>query len=156
MNGRNAALLECLFQPEIEVRRVNADEHIGRISQQAAFEVRADGGDLAIVPEHLDVAAHRQLLERMPGVEAQPEHLRTADAENTAFGSLPCSAWMSWLASRSPDASPATMAIRTTPRSSDDAALRDREEVEQRLDFGMCDGIFASLARASSSIRPDL
>jgi hypothetical protein len=95
------------------------------------------------VPEHFDVTADRQLLERMPGVETQSEHPRAADTKNTAFGSLACSAWISWLASRSPEASPATMAIRSTAAAViDDAALRYREEVDQRLDLGMGDGLF--------------
>jgi hypothetical protein len=66
------------------------------------------------VPEHFDVTADGQLLERMPGVEAQPSILGPPTPKNTAFGSLARSAWISWLASRSPDASPATMAMRTT------------------------------------------
>ena len=114
MDGRNTVLLEDLFQPQVEVRRVNADEDVRRISQKTTLEVAPDAEDFAIMPEHFDVTADGQLLERMPGVEASPTNFGPPTPENTTFGSLACSACISWLASKSPDASPATMAMRTT------------------------------------------
>ena len=80
MHRADAAGLQARFEIEVEIGRVHADEEIGLGRQQPLGELVADAGQLAIVAQHLDVAAHRQLVVRPPGLEALRGHLRPADA----------------------------------------------------------------------------
>ena len=70
---------------EVEVGRVDADEGIGLVGEQALDQAVPDREDLAEMAEHLEVAAHRELVVRPPGDEAALGHARAADA----FGDEP-------------------------------------------------------------------
>ena len=97
-----------------------------RLKSGASTPMKASGGspssrstsrlriaeDLAKVAEHLDIAAHRELLVRPPGVEALLGHARTADAVATSAGQRARRLASSAPPSRSPEASPATIAKR--------------------------------------------
>ena len=80
VDGGNAAGLESLFQPEIEVRAIDTDENIRLVLQQAAQELPAHGGDGPVVAQDFGIAAHRQHLGRPQRIEAFALHLRPADA----------------------------------------------------------------------------
>ena len=81
MDRLDAGLLEPAFELEIEVGRIDADEGVGALVQQPLGEPPADARDLAVVPQHQDVAAHREAIMRPPGVETVSRHSRSADAE---------------------------------------------------------------------------
>ena len=105
--------LQRRFEVQVEIGRIDADEDVGRLAQQALAQLVADADDLAVVAQHLDVAAHGQLLVRPPGLEA----VRAPSAGRrcrraAAAGQRACMPSSSRPASRSPDASPATMAKR--------------------------------------------
>jgi len=42
VNRFDALGLEPRFQPEVEIRRVHADEHVGALLQKAVAQLRAD------------------------------------------------------------------------------------------------------------------
>ena len=87
MHRPHAARLQVGFQIQVEIGRVDADEHVGSVGgQQALLQLRADADDLAVVAQHLDIAAHRQLLAGPPGLEAVSGHLWAADAERLQIG----------------------------------------------------------------------
>jgi hypothetical protein len=75
--GRPQARLEA----QVEVGRVDADEGVRSCGQQAIAKRVADAFDLAVVAQHLDIAAYGQLVVRPPGLEALSRHARAADAD---------------------------------------------------------------------------
>ncbi len=60
----------------------------GRVLKQAAAQLAADADDFEIVPEHLEIAAHREFFEREPHVHAGGFHARTADADDVERGQV--------------------------------------------------------------------
>ena len=86
MHRRNARGLELPLQAEIEVRRVDADEQVGTVVEEVAPQARADAEDLAQVLQHLDVAAHRELLHGIERARAFGDHPRTGDAVELDIG----------------------------------------------------------------------
>ena len=64
------------LEVEVEVGRVDADEGVGLVLHQPLGQLVADADDLAEVAEHLDVAAHRELVVRPPGLKALLGHPR--------------------------------------------------------------------------------
>ena len=129
------------LEVEVEVGRIDADEDVGLVAQQPLGELVADADDLAVVAQHLDVAAHRELVVRPPGLEAARGHPRPADAlGRQRRASARASPSSSRPASRSPEASPATIANRGDSgfivrggRSARDAARRVGEEAAHQL-----------------------
>ena len=75
-----AGAFQPRLQVEIEIRRIDADEQVGPLGQQAVAQLLADTKQLGQARQHLQVAAHRELLDRPPGLEAARRHLRAADA----------------------------------------------------------------------------
>ena len=109
--------LQLELDAEVEVGRVDADEGIGRLGEQPLDEPVADREDLAEVAEHLEIAAHRELVVRPPGGEALLGHARTADALGDERAASARAGWRAATPpSRSPDASPATIAKRGDAR----------------------------------------
>ena len=96
----DAAGLEPRLESEIEVGRIDADEGVGWIAQQSLGELVADARDPAVVAQHLGVAAHGELVARPPGSKPMRRHLRRRRPPSSSP------------ASRSPEASPATIARR--------------------------------------------
>ena len=84
----------------------------------------ANAGDLAVMLQDLDAAPYRQGFGRPPGVEATAFHAWPADAEEAGAGQAFHEGVHQMARQQIPEASPATMAMRTSPRpSSNDAAL---------------------------------
>ena len=88
MDGGDAALLERRLQTQIEIRRVDPDEHVGRIGKQPARQLAADGGDFAKAAENLGIAANRQGLERIPGIKTHAKHFRTTHTKEDGVRQL--------------------------------------------------------------------
>ncbi len=86
MHGANTAPLELRLESEIELGRVDADEQRHARAQQPRAKVAADANQLGDVPEHLDEAAHGELLDRIPRLAALGLHLRTRDASEANAG----------------------------------------------------------------------
>ena len=101
---------------EVEVGRVDADER-GRCGSASRSAPELPCGCLRspeVMAQHLDVATHRELVDRPVGAKALGDHPRTADAVRGEVPRTRCfSGASNRPASRSPDASPATIAIGT-------------------------------------------
>ena len=69
------------FEVEVEVRSVDADESRRWFGQQSPREIPTDARDLDVVPQHLDVAPHRELVDRPVAAKALRGHPRPADPE---------------------------------------------------------------------------
>ena len=81
MNRLDSPGLQCAFQPQIEIRRIHADKHIGRVLQQAVAQGVANTQNLAVTPQQLPAKPmHRQFVMGPPGVKTLPFHLGAADA----------------------------------------------------------------------------
>mmetsp|Transcript_5757 Transcript_5757/g.14034 ORF Transcript_5757/g.14034 Transcript_5757/m.14034 type:complete len:458 (-) Transcript_5757:1291-2664(-) len=80
VHGLDAALAQPVLQAEVEVRCIDADEHIGPPGQQPVAQLLADRQQLAQVQQRVDIAKDRQLAVRPPALEALGDHLRAADA----------------------------------------------------------------------------
>ena len=80
VHRRNAACLEAQLEIEIEIRRIDADEHSGRAGNKATAQLAANADDLEKMLKHLDIPAHREFLERKPYFHAGSFHARPADA----------------------------------------------------------------------------
>ena len=111
VDRRDAGGLQPGLQAQVEVRRVDADEGARRLGQQAVAPARRGCADLAVVAQHLDVAAHRQLVAAAtrPRSPAPPSSARRCRPP-AAPASAPAGRRSSRPASRSPEASPATIA----------------------------------------------
>ena len=79
MHDRHAAGAQLLLEPEVEVRRIDADEHGGPLLAQPSLPACAQPQQPRQVAQHLDVAAHRQFAHVRPGVEAGGDHAVAAD-----------------------------------------------------------------------------
>src|SRR3989442_13637475 len=84
VDRRDPRLLQASLEPEIEVRGVYADEQVRALGQQGLSQAPPDAHDLAVVPQHFGVAAHRELLHRIVRLEPGREHLRPADPREKA------------------------------------------------------------------------
>jgi hypothetical protein len=80
VDRRDARVLELALQAEVEVGGVDADEDVGPLGEQRLRHAAADRHDLAVVPQHFGVAAHRELVHRVVRLEAERFHARAADA----------------------------------------------------------------------------
>ena len=77
----DAGVAQLVLETEIEVGRIDTDEGVGLVGDEALEQRIADALDLAVVAQHLDIAAHRQLVVWPPGGKAMLGHARAADAE---------------------------------------------------------------------------
>ena len=80
LRSRNARALEPGLKTEIEVGRIDADEHIRPLGNQSPGEPSADAGQLAVVSQHLEQPIDRESLARPQHIEAGGLHLRATDA----------------------------------------------------------------------------
>src|SRR5207344_2541983 len=86
MDRGNANSLQLRLDSEVEVRRVDADEEGWTLAHHLPVDAIADAHDLAQVPDHLDVAAHRELFHREERARALGHHLGPGDAEKLHLG----------------------------------------------------------------------
>ena len=86
MHGADAGAAQLQLQPEVEVRRVDADEDVGAREYQVADQVLAPAQQLAQAAEDLDQAHDRQALHGEFGNQALGLHARTAHADELDLG----------------------------------------------------------------------
>ena len=79
MNGCNTALAQRLFEPEIEVRRVDADKHIRRIRSPAIDERATQSEQPRQYLDRLDQPHHGQGIGGLPDIATGLAHRRTGD-----------------------------------------------------------------------------
>ena len=160
MHGRNARVAQRMFEPEIEIGRIDADEHRRRLGQQLPLQLVADAENLGNVLERLDIAAHGQLVHRPVGVEAGGRHARAADAAIVRRGGQPLlepaeqrrrEQVAGRLARDHRDAQGDWVTASFRRRSADDAALRRRDEIGKRRDGRVA---VAACRRQFAQLRP--
>jgi len=88
LDGGDARALEALFQPEIEVGPIDANEGVGLVLAQTPQQLPADARDPAIVAQHFGVAANGEFFRRPEHLEAFALHLRPADAVELDIGQM--------------------------------------------------------------------
>ncbi|MNC17965.1 hypothetical protein D3C75_658580 [compost metagenome] len=81
MHGTDAGLAQLEFNPEIEVRSVDADEHVRTLVDQGADQSAPTTEQFGQAAEHLDQAHHRQALHWEVRVQPLGLHAWTADAD---------------------------------------------------------------------------
>ena len=86
MTGGDARFAQADFEIKIEVGCVDTDEQVRLLCQQTLRQFAADAGDLWIVAQHLDIAAHGELFARPPDIEIFGLHARAADAHEVRAG----------------------------------------------------------------------
>ena len=167
---RSAGALQLVLEPEIEIGRVDTDEHAARVPRRRRrASARADAEDLRQPRYDLGYAADRQRFQRVPRLATRRLHLRTRNAdearvrETRAHGrdQYRCERVAGRFsggdsdgdALRSAGASPMAAVVPTG--STDDAAVGRGEEIDERTQQrSRCRAASASAALASSSERP--
>ena len=99
VHGLHASGLQACFQSEVEVRRIDTDEGRRLVVQQAPGQRLADARDLAVVAQHLHIAAHGQLVVRRRSISAsdrstcvRPYFASTTKSDRSA-SSMAISVW---------------------------------------------------------------
>src|SRR5689334_15740184 len=87
VHGANASTLEFALESEIEIRRVDADEHIGTKRQHASAYVAAQRQQARQMLDDFGKSHDRELIRGMPRFESGRLHARAADASE--FGLRP-------------------------------------------------------------------
>ena len=80
LNRLDTSLAQGRFEVQIEVRRINANEHIRASGQQVLFQITAYAGDLPVVQQHVNIAQHGQFVTGPQSLEAQRLHPCAANA----------------------------------------------------------------------------
>jgi hypothetical protein len=80
VHGAHAALLQPALDAQVEVGRVDADEHVRLPFQRTLAERRAQLQQARQVAQHFGQAHHRQLAGIVPGLAAGAAHGVAADA----------------------------------------------------------------------------
>ena len=83
----NAGVLQLAFEVEIEIGRIDADEHCRPLLQHALGYLAPDRHDSPVVTQHLRIAAHAEPVHRHVRFESLRDHLRAADAGKTQLRS---------------------------------------------------------------------
>src|SRR3954465_8420810 len=89
VNGANAATLQLALESQIEIRRIDADEHGNMRIAETLRDVAAQADESRQVRYDLDEAAHGEVLGRRPRLAARRFHLRSGDAGKLDGGPLP-------------------------------------------------------------------
>ncbi len=156
VHGANAALLQSALQAEVEVRRIDADEHVGLPRQQPRSHGAPQPQQSRQVPEHLGQAHHGQFRAVVPGRKPGGAHLRSADAgelgSGEAFAQLRDQAGAEQVARRL--AGDQRDALGRGHRTSE-RSLRSMKSSISCTSGAPC-AASASWVRASASGRPDL
>ena len=86
MHGAHAALLEPAFDAEVEIRGIDADEHVRCPNEHALAECLAQFQQARQVRQHFGQAHHRQLAGIEPGIESGGAHRIAADTGEFGIG----------------------------------------------------------------------
>ena len=86
VDGRNATLFKGFLQRQIEIWRIDTDENIRRIGQEAFLEIAPDPRNFPVVLEHFDIPTDREFFQRIPDIKALPLHFRPANAVEPRVG----------------------------------------------------------------------
>ncbi len=84
VHGARTVALQLALEREIEIGRVDADEHRHAFGKQSARQRATDGEDLGQPGEDLRDAAHGERLERVPCLAPGLLHFRSRDADETS------------------------------------------------------------------------
>jgi hypothetical protein len=84
VHGAHAAPLELALEPEVEIGRVDTDEQRHAFGEQPSPERATNAKQLGQMRDHLDEAAHGELLEREPGFAAGRFHFRSRRCRQSA------------------------------------------------------------------------
>ncbi len=76
------------LEPQVEVRGINADEHIGPLLDQRIHQALTARQQLRQTAEHFDQAHHGQSLQREIGLQPFGLHAWTTDANELDIGVL--------------------------------------------------------------------
>lgn len=79
----DAGLATALFHTKVEIRGVDADDHVRRCGEQVVHQAGADGEQLPQPPEHFHKAHDRQALHGDQGMKAFGDHFLPTDADKT-------------------------------------------------------------------------
>ena len=86
MHGGHAALLEPALHAQIEIRRIDADEHVRLPVQQLLAQRLAQAQQARQMAQDLGQAHHRQFAGVKPRIQSGRTHARTADAGEAGLG----------------------------------------------------------------------
>lgn len=111
MNGLDTCFFQGQFKTEIEFGRIDTDENVRPLRKQMIPEMVVDTLDFTIVRQNLEQAVDGKLFHRPVADEIVFRHLWATDAVHQCIGQLGTSADSRLAPSKSPDVSPATMAI---------------------------------------------
>ena len=78
MNGLDSSGPELLLQPQVEIWRVDTDEHVGRVSDPVTNEFLTYVDQLEQTPEYLNQPHHRETFHRHETDHALTLHHRAA------------------------------------------------------------------------------
>ena len=80
MHGGDARRFQTAFNGEVEVGRVDADEHVGAQAQHVGGQPFADFEDFGQASDHFGKAAHGEFFLFVQTLETERGHARAADA----------------------------------------------------------------------------
>ena len=86
MHGADAALLEPLLDAEIEIGRIDADEHVRLPRQQALAQLAPQPQQPRQVAQHFGQAHHREFAGVVPRIQARGAHRVPPMPANWASG----------------------------------------------------------------------
>ena len=80
MQGRDAALPERALQRQVEIRRIDADEHIGRVVDEMRTDASAQAQQARQVHQHLGESHHGEFFGVRQRAASGGAHARSGDA----------------------------------------------------------------------------
>ncbi len=83
------AARNCRASPQIEFRGIDADEHVGLLTQELAPDARAQLEQARQIAQNLKQPHDRKRFGRLPDLAAGGLHFRTRDAEEPRAGCEP-------------------------------------------------------------------
>ena len=81
MNGGDACALQCFFERQIEIGRIDADEERWSLLQHAVSQPAPNAENFTKAFKHFNVAAHGELFHRIPRRCARRLHSRPGDTD---------------------------------------------------------------------------
>jgi len=156
VHGADPGLAQLQLDAEVEVRGVDADEHVRLFVDQGADQPAAALEQFRQATEHLDQAHHRQALHGEIAVETLGLHARPTDADELCIGMAGLDGLhqagaedvAGRLAGDQGDLQGTGHAQRVMPR------VEPRTEAQNSATSGCCAASSASSARASSTVSP--